>query len=781
MPGRSQQSRPAAGLVGLTPYGFTRAFPFHLACDDELRVVQIGESLARIAPDVRPGTPIQRVFVSARPACDLSHDFLLSRAETLLLLEHRESRIPFRGQFLRTEGPAGWVFLGSPWFSSAEALEAAGLTLNDFALHDPIAELLLVGQTQRMSIADLSVLNERLGRKSEDLRRTESLYRSAIAAANAVAYQEDFAADTFKYVGEGFAKLTGYESNDIRPSQLRALLLPMGEAGDDTRRTTFMAGASGLRRSDDYQFRTRSGELRWFSDSFVVVTDSADSPVGAIGILEDITSRKQGEERLRNSEAEAQRLALVANRTSNGVLLLDAGRRVEWVNAGFTRLMGYTNDEFRGKVIGDNVLGARDGDPEPHQAAVQAMLEGRVFHDEVKLRRRDGSICWVAAEIQPVSGPDGEVTGFIVVGTDITEQKLYEQRLAQLHDELDAVLKVIPGGVVAFDADGRVAYCNLAFADIVGRSADELEGVAATDVDALLANVSAPDDPPEQFLSLAEDRVDTIRLVKPRPAIIARTVRAIRGQSAANQWRACYLRDITHEAEVDRMKSEFLSTAAHELRTPMSSVHGFAELLVSRDFDAETARTIARTIHRQSSALVQMVNDLLDLARIEAGRGRDVVLTRLSLAAIVRETVEGILIKGESRKVDLIPATGDEALVDVDAALLRQAVTNVLSNAYKYSRGKGAIRLTLPTRNQGSQRQVGVRVADEGIGMTPEQLGRLFERFYRADPSGAIPGTGLGLTLVKEITEAMHGSVDVVSEVGRGTTVTLWFPAVVAE
>jgi PAS domain S-box-containing protein len=780
MPGNTQQSIPAVGVVGLAPDAFARAFPFHLACDDELRVVQVGASLARIAPDVRPGTQVQQAFVSVRPACDLSHDFLLSRAETLLMLEHRASRIPLRGQFLRTEDPAGWVFLGSPWLSSAEALEAAGLTLNDFALHDPIADLLLIEQTQRMAIADLNLLNERLDRKREDLKRTESLYRSAIAAANAVAYQEEFASDSFTYVGEGFETLTGYESDAIRPSQLRALLVPEGEAGDDARSKTLMAGASGLRRSYDYQFRTRSGELRWFSDSFVVVTDSADSPVGAIGILEDITPRKQAEERLRKSEAEAQRLAVVVNRTSNGVLLLDADRKIEWSNEGFTRLTGYTHDEVRGKMMRD-LLGSPDTDPERHEAAVQAMLERRVFRDEVRLRRRDGSICWVAAEIQPVSGPDGELTGSIAVGTDITELKLYEQRLAQLHDELDAVLKVIPGGVVAFDADGRVAYCNPAFADLVGRPAHELAGVVAADVDALLADLSGPDHPPGQFLSLAEDRVDIIRLVKPRPAVIARTIKAIRGQPAANQWRACYLRDITHEAEVDRMKSEFLSTAAHELRTPMSSVHGFAELLISRDFDAETVRTIARTIHRQSSVLVQMVNDLLDLARIEAGRGRDVALSRQSLAAIVRETIDGLLVQGDPRVVDLVPAAGDDAIVEVDTALLRQAITNVLSNAYKYSRGRGAIRLTLPTRTQAGRKQVGVRVLDEGIGMTPEQLGRLFERFYRADPSGAIPGTGLGLTLVKEITEAMRGSVDVASEIGRGTTVTLWLPAVAAE
>jgi signal transduction histidine kinase len=226
------------------------------------------------------------------------------------------------------------------------------------------------------------------------------------------------------------------------------------------------------------------------------------------------------------------------------------------------------------------------------------------------------------------------------------------------------------------------------------------------------------------------------------------------------------------------MKSEFLSTAAHELRTPMSSVHGFAELLVSRDFDAETSRTIARTIHRQSSLLVQMVNELLDLARIEAGHGRDFHLEVKPLAPIVQETAAALLVAGDPRRVEFVPAEGDSQLVNVDGAKLRQALTNVLSNAYKYSRGQGAIRVSLPTRTGHGRPEVGIRVEDEGIGMTPEQVGRVFERFFRADPGGKVAGTGLGMTLVKEIAEAMKGSVEIESTLGQGTAVTIWLPSV---
>lgn len=226
----------------------------------------------------------------------------------------------------------------------------------------------------------------------------------------------------------------------------------------------------------------------------------------------------------------------------------------------------------------------------------------------------------------------------------------------------------------------------------------------------------------------------------------------------------------------EQAKSEFLSAAAHELRTPMASVHGFAELLADREFDPATSQSIARTIHRQSSHLVQLVNELLDLARIESGRGLDFAMKRQPLWPIVRDTAENLIFAKDPRRAELRPGDGESAWVVVDEAKLRQAVTNVLSNAFKYSAGKGPIRVSLPMRTDHARAEVGISVEDEGIGMSQEQLSRAFERFYRAEPAGPVSGTGLGLALTKEIVEAMRGRVEMTSRPGCGTQVTLWLP-----
>jgi signal transduction histidine kinase len=140
--------------------------------------------------------------------------------------------------------------------------------------------------------------------------------------------------------------------------------------------------------------------------------------------------------------------------------------------------------------------------------------------------------------------------------------------------------------------------------------------------------------------------------------------------------------------------------------------------------------------------------------------------------------VSQLRIKGDDRKVVLHPLPGEEVWVQVDTGKMMLALTNVLSNAYKYSPAGGEISVETTRRIADGRPQVGIAVRDRGIGMSPEQVARVFERFFRADPSGAIPGTGLGMSLVKEVVEFHGGEVAVQSSPGQGTTVSIWLPEV---
>jgi signal transduction histidine kinase len=238
-----------------------------------------------------------------------------------------------------------------------------------------------------------------------------------------------------------------------------------------------------------------------------------------------------------------------------------------------------------------------------------------------------------------------------------------------------------------------------------------------------------------------------------------------------------HMRDVTHEYEVDQIKTEFLSTAAHELRTPMASILGFAELLLTQEFEQTEQREFLDIIHKQSRNVASILDELLDLARIESRRGKDFQLTRLDLNDLTVETAKSFKCPEGRASPEVVVAGLPQWLLG-DAGKLRQVLLNVLSNAYKYSPQGGPVTVVTDTVTvRGELPQARVRVTDHGIGMTPEQAEKVWERFYRADTSGKVPGTGLGMSIVKEIIELHRGSVSVHSAPGQGTCISICLPA----
>jgi len=352
---------------------------------------------------------------------------------------------------------------------------------------------------------------------------------------------------------------------------------------------------------------------------------------------------------------------------------------------------------------------------------------------------------------------------------------------AELQDrnaQINALFELSPDGFVAVAADGTIRVANPAFHSLTGIPAEEILGQPLDDLDRRLRRSA---EQPERYSSLgalfAGDKVisATQKLVLVRPHEVVLQIVGVRS-TAASVDRFVYFRDITHETEVERLKSEFLSHAAHELRTPMANIYGFTELLMSQEFDAPTRQDLLATIHKQTQWLVDIINELLDLSRIEARRGKDFRIEAVSLVSLVGETVAAMNIDSARWPLSVDPG-GELPPVLADVAKLRQVLTNVLSNAVKYSPAGGAIEVHLAARDSNGKVFVSVSVTDHGIGMRPDQVAHIGERFYRADTSGKIPGSGLGMAIVKEIVELLGGRVDIVSAPDIGTAVTVWLPA----
>jgi signal transduction histidine kinase/HAMP domain-containing protein len=375
-------------------------------------------------------------------------------------------------------------------------------------------------------------------------------------------------------------------------------------------------------------------------------------------------------------------------------------------------------------------------------------------------------------------------------GIRLEAQQELEIALGRIRDrtaQLNAIFDLSPDGFVSFDAQRRVKYASPAFFRMTGLASGEISGLGEADFSACLAHACID---PARFPGIAalkagiatEQRQHAGAKGGGRQLIeMAGSGRhvleiGLRLSDTETVSQILYFRDVTRETEVDRMKSEFLSHAAHELRTPMASIYGYSELMMTQEFAEQERSEFLAIIHRQCEQMIAIINELLDLVRIDDRRGKDFHFVSVDAVELLRAVSADFGVPA-NREPILLEVSTTLCQVRADPQKLRQMVRNILSNAYKYSFAGGTVVISLLDRAPDPLGRVGIRVRDEGMGMTPEQVARVFERFYRADTSGNVPGTGLGMSIVKEIIELHGGTVEIASQLGQGTTVTLWLPA----
>lgn len=506
----------------------------------------------------------------------------------------------------------------------------------------------------------------------------------------------------------------------------------------------------------------------WIEASTAPLRDSrADSNFHTICVINDITQRRDQEEWLR-----VQNRAMESSQ--NGVVIVDMtapSQPMLYTNPAFEQITGYSADEAIGKNC--RILQGPETSPSALQTIRNSLEQIRSCRITLRNYRKDGSPFWNEISLSPVRAPkNDQVTHYVGILNDITDRRETEDKLLAAFTRLDTLFSVSPDGFVSFDEDGILTFANPAFEQMFGLQSGDVAGMTIEQLDERLKKACDPASPFERT-DLSSPSPSLLHVALPAARTLKRVVRTSNSNEAVAM---VYFRDVTHETEVDRLKSEFLSTAAHELRTPLASIMGFSELLLTREYKPEKSKELLHTINMQSHQLTRLLNELLDLARIEARGGKDFVMERHDLSAIVMESIKAYFVP-EGRSPATLQCPSEPCWVMVDSQKTHQALTNILSNAFKYSPEGGPVEVEVSASQDQSKTSFVVRVTDHGIGMTAEQAGQAFERFFRGDKSGRIPGTGLGLSLVKEIVELQGGSIELRSQDRKGTTLTLSFPA----
>lgn len=543
--------------ISLSPELFSEANPFHFAFDAELRIDAVGTSLAQHAPNLQLGATLEQCFHLRHPNQPITQENIADRVRQLVVMECRNSPLVLRGQIL-PHSAERFVFVGSPWFSSAEDMAAAGLKFDDFAIHDPVIDLLQLIQSQFMAYQDVKAAIERL--KGQKQKLTE---------ANANLEQQ-------------------------------------------------------------YQ------------------------------------TLQETEQRLRQKESEAQKLALVAEGTDNAVIITDAQGRIEWVNGGFTKQTEYTLDEVVGKKPGAFLQG-EGTNPETVRYMSEQLAKGEAFQVEILNYTKSKTPHWIEVEVQPVRDQGGAISNFIAIETDITERKHTEDSLLQAK-----------------------------------RAAEE----------------------------------------------------------------------------ASQLKSEFLATVSHEIRTPMNGILGMSELLLESRLDSKQLGLL-QTIRSSADSLLAVINDVLDLSKIESGK-LEAHDEQFSLRELVDNVLGSACERCAQNRVELnaiVEADISDGFLG-DRSKLQQILINLVGNAAKFTT-RGEVRLEVrQLAATAGKVDLEFKVIDTGIGFDESETQKLFESFRQSDSSLARKhgGTGLGLSISQRLVEFLGGTIAAKGKPNEGAEFTCKIP-----
>jgi len=324
--------------------------------------------------------------------------------------------------------------------------------------------------------------------------------------------------------------------------------------------------------------------------------------------------------------------------------------------------------------------------------------------------------------------------------------------------QLSAILSSSPDPILVTDQSDCLLLANPAAWQVLEFSVDTEEG---TPVDQILKQPELID----LLLSNSDDEQSIELTFETGNTYLAAATRVqTEGQLVG---RVCVLRDITHFKELDALKSEFVSTVSHDLRSPLTLMRGYATMLEMVGQLNEKQQNYVRMIVDGVENMSHLVNSLLDLGRIDAGIG--LKLEMASLEEIIEKVIGALQLQATQKNIQLTTDIPDTIpLIEVDQALIQQAIQNLTENAVKYTRPEGKVHIQVSEQPIGIQ----VSVADTGIGVSPMDQPRLFERFFRGGHQNSPDdrGTGLGLTIVKSIADRHRGKVWVESHLGKGST-----------
>jgi PAS domain S-box-containing protein len=520
------------------------------------------------------------------------------------------------------------------------------------------------------------------------------------------------------------------------------------------------------------------------------------------------SKRRQAEEALLKAGALQKAIFNSANFSS---IATDAQGVIQIFNVGAERMLGYTAAE-----VVDKITPAAISDPQEVIARAEALsleldttitpgFEALVFKAsrgiediyELTYIRQDGSRFPAIVSVTALRDAQDAIIGYLLIGTDNTARKHVEEKLRWTEESFRLMVESVTDyAIVMLDPEGRVVSWNTGAERIKGYSAEEIVGQHFS---RFYPQEDIQSGKPQRDLDVVaakgqfEDEGWRVR--QDGSTFWANVVfTAIRDQGGNLRGFAMLTRDLTEPMKIEaaltqakdaadaanQAKSAFLATMSHELRTPMNAILGYSEILMedAKEKGQEDFIPDLEKIHASGNHLLNLINNILDLSKIEAGK-MDLFIETFGISRVIEDVVNTIkpLVEKNANTLQ-VHCAPDLGAMHADLTKVRQSLFNLLSNACKFTE-HGTITLEASRELIGGAGWIKFSVSDTGIGMAPDQMEKLFQPFVQGDASTSrkFGGTGLGMTITHRFCQMMGGEISAVSEPGRGTTFTIRLPA----
>ena len=636
----------------------------------------------------------------------------------------------------------------------------------------------------------------------EKLKKSEKKYKDIIESIQEGYFEVDLEGN-FTFFNDTFRNMSGYSKEELLEKNYRELT-DEENANKILKSYNTVFKTSQKMKNLQFKYYNKQKEEVIVEHSVDLIYDSDGNKIGFFGLGRDITEKYNLEQELKQSEAMYR---LITENAYDLISIINQKLRFEYVNEEpFLSILGYSKEEILGKSVLNLIL------PEERERSLKILTEGLKKGEgilETKIQHKNGDLLWVEVKGKTFRDRDGKIKG-IITGRDITERKLAEEKLKILNQEQELIIQEktkelrdseekfrhlyenSPYGIILLNPKGEIIDCNIAISNIFGYELDDLVGNNYLDLLSVYPEKTKPLLRKMSYLISKNDHVEPV--FKPQEIKIYKRdgsecwvdseISLIRlGDEIILQ---LIIQDITEKKkseemlkkseqllrtqydelkELDRLKTDFISIAAHELKTPLISVGGYVDLILLREKDLkkeirEDLNRVLKNVHR----LEEYINRLLDVLKIDA-RKMELVMKPVNVYRVIENNIQELDFQIKQKHLEVNVNVDKNIMINGDSFRIQQVFSNLLSNAIKFTQKQGKIDVSARLNED----YYTIIIEDNGKGLTAEQITQLFGKFVTLEKtsenfSTLEKGSGLGLYIAKGIIEAHEGKIWVTSE-----------------